>query len=161
MKIGGDVSDMKHANLRGKMGVQRGGPRGRREPFWRHIGMRDLAVRVHSGIGPSGAVDDNGHAAQFQESAFEMILDGVAGGLALPAAEGAAVVGDQEAETLEGHGWRETVRTDFLLNGPLAASTGSFDCVRPPLRRGRTPLTMTCLRRQCRERRSPNQKSEI
>ena len=60
--------------------------------------MRDLAVGVDSGIGAAGAVDDDAAAAQAREGLLDVILHGVASGLALPAAEGGAVVGDEEFE---------------------------------------------------------------
>ena len=58
--------------------------------------MRNLAEGVHAGIGTARAMDAHGFAEDTRKGGLDVILHGVAGGLALPAAEGRAVVGDEE-----------------------------------------------------------------
>ncbi len=60
------------------------------------IGMRALAEGMHAGIGSTGAMKADCRPGDFCERAFDVVLDGIAINLALPAGEGAAVIGDDE-----------------------------------------------------------------
>ena len=56
--------------------------------------MRALPERVHAGVGPSGAAHDQASPADAFEGRLQIILDGVAEVLTLPAREIASVVTD-------------------------------------------------------------------
>ena len=60
--------------------------------------MGDLGAGVDAGVGAAAGVDGDGGAEEAGEGGFEGALDGGAGGLALPAEVGGAVVGNGGAE---------------------------------------------------------------
>src|ERR1700688_4854045 len=60
------------------------------------VAMRHLPERMHAGIGAAGAVDANRFAADRLDRVFQRALHGSAIVLDLPAAEGAAVIFDEE-----------------------------------------------------------------
>ncbi len=62
------------------------------------VGVGALGEGVDAGVRAAGAVDGDAAAAEGGECGFEVILDGAAAGLALPAAKGGAVVCDDEAQ---------------------------------------------------------------
>jgi hypothetical protein len=66
-----------------------------------HVG--DLTLGVHAGIGAGGAVDGDGMIDDLAGGDFNDALDGADGfGLALPAAEHGAVIGDGEFVAFHG-----------------------------------------------------------
>ena len=74
-----------------------GGPHRVARPFARQVEMRDLAQRVHAGVGAAGAAQRNRLAGEFVDRLGEAALHGLAQRLHLPADEGRAVILEREA----------------------------------------------------------------
>ena len=70
------------------------------------VEMGDLGVGVHAGVGAGGALDAEGVVGEAVEGGFNLVLHGLAVGLALPALPGGAAVGEGEAEATGGRGSR-------------------------------------------------------
>ena len=88
-----------------------------RDAPFRHVGVGDLRERVHAGIGAARAMHPQRRAEHAGKGALEVVLHAFAIRLALPAAEGPAVVGDHQLQPLGGH-W----------GGPLIAWASSHPC---------------------------------
>ena len=102
MKVLGCAGGAEDADFWGEIGIEGGEPFGWGEEVGGDIGVGDLGEGVDAGVGAAGAVDDDASGGDFLESGFEMILDCGATGLALPATEGATVVGDDDFEAESG-----------------------------------------------------------
>ena len=87
----------KNPDTGGKLGVECGNPvEGVHGEVVGGVEVGDLGDGVDSGIGSSGAVDADGFLRGGGGSFFEQVLNGVAGGLGLPAFEGTPVIGNSE-----------------------------------------------------------------
>ena len=85
-------------NGRRQDAVQRGNPTRRRVAANRQIHMRALRDRVHARVRPAGAMDAHLCGADLLEGPFEVVLDCISVGLALPSGKGRAVVGYDELQ---------------------------------------------------------------
>ena len=76
--------------------------------------MRHLHQAVNAGIGTAGAHHPQRLHGEFGQCAFELVLDGVAGELALPTLISAAVVADAQRDS-----------QNFARGGTLVSSSRS------------------------------------
>ena len=60
--------------------------------------MHHLTERMHAGVGAAGTLGLDALVGDLRQSALERVLHAAAGGLRLPAAEGAAVVFHAEGD---------------------------------------------------------------
>lgn len=97
VEVGGDFGGVDDSDGGGEFGVECGDPvEGVHADFRRGVEVGGLAVGVDAGVGAARAVELEGLFGGFGEGGVEVVLDGVAAGLGLPAFVGAAVVGDGE-----------------------------------------------------------------
>lgn len=82
------------------MGVEGRRPLFERQASARDIDMGDLSERVDASVGSAGAMNHDALSTELRERAFEIILDAICGGLTLPSAKGAPIVGDEQAQAL-------------------------------------------------------------
>ena len=97
VEAGRDRRGGEHPHRRRQMGVDPldEGPRGERP--WQ-LAVHHLAARVDAGVGAPGATGDHPGTSHCGERLFERRLHGRRIGLALPAGERLAEVGDGQAE---------------------------------------------------------------
>ena len=62
------------------------------------VGMGALCQGMNAGVGPSRSVDAHRFSCGLSKRPLQMILHGVAMGLALPSGERTAVIGDDQLE---------------------------------------------------------------
>ncbi len=98
MELRRRARDTQDADFRREKVVQRALPGGDFQARRGHVGVSDLGQRVDAGIGAAAALHADLFMDGFGEGRLEMILHRVLRRLALPAAEGPAIVGDEELE---------------------------------------------------------------
>ena len=66
------------------------------------VEVDDLVERVHAGVGAAGADRLERRGGERADRRVDVVLHGAAAGLALPAAVGAAAIGDAEGDSHDG-----------------------------------------------------------
>ena len=98
MKIGRGFLDLHHPYVLGKVGIDRVGPCAQIHATIRDVRVGGLAFGMHARIRSSRAVNDNPWLAEFGKGIFQVVLNRVATGLALPSFKCGAMVSDVQAE---------------------------------------------------------------